>query len=212
MPQLSSLFEDAGANLPFVTRLLVGFSQFTQNFWWVVMVIVVGAALVSYLYIRTPAGRSSWDAFRIHVPIVGKMLQKIYIARFSGMLNTLEKSGLPIVKSLLITANSITNVHYKKALEKAAKDVENGVPLGTSLSHHDYFPLLVIQMIKVGEKTGKLDEVLNKMEGFYRREVDVTAKTLSSLIEPILMVVIGVVIGIVVASVILPIYNLAGAL
>ncbi|TES98148.1 type II secretion system F family protein, partial [Patescibacteria group bacterium] len=95
---------------------------------------------------------------------------------------------------------------------KSSKDVENGVPLGTSLARHPHFPLLVIQMIKVGEKTGKLDEVLDKMEGFYRREVDVTAKTFSSLIEPVLMVIIGIVIGIVVASVILPIYNLAGAL
>ncbi len=212
MPQLSGLFEDAGENLPFVTELLIGFSNFVKDFWWVVILIMAVLGVGSYYYVRTPNGRSNWDLFKIKVPVIGGMLKKIYVARFSGMLQTLERSGIPIVKALLIAANSIANVHYKKALEKAAKDVENGVPLGTSLARHPHFPLLVIQMIKVGEKTGKLDEVLDKMEGFYRREVDVTAKTFSSLIEPVLMVIIGIVIGIVVASVILPIYNLAGAL
>ncbi|MFC1652074.1 type II secretion system F family protein, partial [Patescibacteria group bacterium] len=212
MPQLSGLFEDAGEDLPFVTKFLIGFSNFVQNFWWVVALLILLLGIGLYYYIKTPAGRSNWDLFKIKVPVVGGMLKKIYIARFSGMLQTLERSGIPIVKALLIASNSITNVHYKKALEKAAKDVENGVPLGTSLARHPYFPNLVIQMIKVGEKTGKLDEVLDKMEEFYRREVDVTAKTFSSLIEPVLMVIIGIVIGVVVASVILPIYNLAGAL
>ncbi len=211
MPQLSGLFSEAGANLPFFTKLLIDFSVFIKNFWWLIVLLVLIFGMGGYYYTKTPTGRNSWDSLKIRAPIVGKLVQKIYIARFASLLKTLEKSGLPIVKSLLITANSIPNVHYRKALEKSAKDVENGIPLATSLDKK-YFPLLVIQMVKVGEHTGKLDEVLGKMEEFFGRDVDVAAKTLSSLLEPVLMVIIALGVGAVVASVILPIYNLAGAL
>ncbi len=212
MPQLTSLFEDAGSDLPLITRILIGFSGLVQGYWWVAALIVLLLILFGYSYIKTDNGRKNFDLLKLKLPVVGSLMQKIYIARFSGMLNTLEKSGVPIVKSLLITSNSIGNTHLEAALIKAREDVSNGIPLGTSLSDSPYFPLLVIQMIKVGEKTGELAQVLNKMEDFFAREVDETAKTFSALLEPVLMLIIGLVIGVVVASVILPIYNLAGAL
>jgi type IV pilus assembly protein PilC len=160
-------------------------------------------------YVSTRSGRSNWDRLKINLPIVGDIFRKIYLARFSRNLSTLVMGGIPIIKAMQIIADLINNVIYKEIVLEGVSKISNGKSVSESLMGHPEFPNIVIQMVRVGEQTAELDSILAKMATFYEKEVDTKVSTLTTLLEPIIMIVLGLGVGVLVAGILLPIYNLA---
>jgi type IV pilus assembly protein PilC len=211
VPQLKTLFEQSNIALPWTTKVLMAVSNFFVGYWWILLIIIVVAIFGFRSWITSQEGRRSWDRIKLKIPIFGNLARKIYMVRFNRTLGTLISGGLPILEALEITSEAVGNTVYKEAIEDTAKKVEAGVGIGTSLKKHKDFPVMVSQMVDVGEKTGNVDEILNRLADFYNNEVDAMTKTLSSLLEPILMIIMGVGVGILVASIIMPIYGLVQA-
>ncbi|HEX3095812.1 MAG TPA: type II secretion system F family protein [Patescibacteria group bacterium] len=211
LPNLVGVLKEQNAALPLVSRILIQFTDFFNTFWWMVILVIVGAVIGLRFYIQTVSGRYFWDEFKMKVPIIGTILNRIYLARFARNLSTLVSGGIPIIKSLQIISEIINNVIYRDIMMEAAQQVTNGKTISESLARHKEFPPLVTQMVAVGEQTAQLDTILLKLAMFYEKEVDAQVSTLSSLLEPIIMLVLGLGVGLLVAGVLLPIYNLASA-
>lgn len=210
IPQLKEIFEDAGVRLPWTTRTVLWTSWLIQHYWWT---ILIGLALLStgiYFYIRTKSGRWNFDKLKLRLPLFKQVIQNIYMERFCRTFSLLTFSGVPILDTIKISSKVIGNVIYLKELEAAYKDVERGVPFSVPLSRNpQLFPPMISQMVGVGEKTGKLETILNSLSKYYKEEIDRQIKALASLIEPILIIIIGFGVAIMVFSVIVPIYQIA---
>ncbi len=211
LPNLVSVLKEQNAELPLVSKLLISFTDFFDSFWWVVILVIAGGILAIKAYIGTENGRYVWDRFKMHIPVIGTVLDRIYLARFARNLSTLVTGGIPIIKALQIISEIINNVIYRDILIEVSQQVTNGKSISESLAKYKEFPPLVTQMVGVGEQTAQLDTILLKLATFYEKEVDAKVGTLSSLLEPIIMLILGVAVGILVAGVLLPIYNLASA-
>ena len=211
LPNLVAVLKEQNAELPFVSKILIQFTDFFEVFWWVVILALVGLAVAVRYYVNTRAGRYAWDNIKMKLPVIGQILEKIYLARFARNLATLVAGGIPIIQALRIISEIINNVIYRDILLDVATQVTNGKSVGESLAKYKQFPPLVTQMVKVGEQTAQLDTILLKLATFYEKEVDAKVGMLSSLLEPIIMLILGLGVGILVAGVLLPIYNLASA-
>lgn len=212
IPQLKALFEESGAELPVVTRILLATSDFLVNFWWITLFGLIGIIFSWRAFLKSKKGRKFWDGLKLRIPVLGNFIRNIYMTRFTRTLGTLISSGLPILESLTIVSGTIGNVLYKEEIEKLSKKVESGVDLSTPLKESNLFPTMVSHMVEVGEKTGSIDKVLNRLAKFFDNEVSNTVATLSTLLEPIILVVIGVGVAIFVGAVLLPIYQLASVM
>ena len=209
LPKLTAVLEEQGGELPAVSKGLIAFTKFFDQFWWVV-ILIFGVLIMSVRYfVSTPNGRLAWDRLKIHLPVVGDIFQKIYLARFSRNLSTLIMGGIPIIKAMQIIADLINNTVYKQIVNEAVAKISSGKSISESLSGTQEFPTIVTQMIRVGEQTARLDDILGKMAQFYEKEVDNKVSTLTTLLEPIIMIVLGLGDGVLVAGILLPIYNLA---
>lgn len=211
LPNLISVLKEQNAQLPLVSQILIKFTDFFQVFWWVVLLGLAALVVGVRLYVQSVDGRYVWDSFKMRLPVMGPILEKIYLARFSRNFATLMAGGIPVIQALKIISEIINNVVYRDILLEAAQQVTNGKTISDSLAHHKEFPPLVTQMVRVGEQTAQLDSILLKLAIFYEKEVDAKVATLSSLLEPIIMLVLGLGVGVLVAGVLLPIYNLASA-
>lgn len=210
LPQIETIYQDLGnVEFPLVTRVLLGASNVLAQYWWVVILVIVLVAAFGRQWYRTPSGKSSFDALKFKVPLFGRLYTKLYMARFSRVAASLVGSGIPLLQVLSVSSKAINNVHIENSLAAAAEKVKGGKALSLALRGNKYFPDLVPNMLDIGEKSGQLEEMLNKTADYYEKEVDNEIKTLSTLIEPALMVVIGIFALIVVAAVLLPIYGLA---
>lgn len=209
LPKLTAVLEEQGGELPSISVWLIAFTKFFDKFWWVVLLVLGLVILFIRFYVSTKQGRHQWDRAKIKIPIIGDIFQKIYLARFARNLSTLVMGGIPIIKALQIIADVVNNVIYKEIILDAVKKVSSGKSVSESLSGNPEFPNIVIQMVRVGEQTAELDEILAKMASFYEKEVDTKVATLTTLLEPIIMIVLGLGVGALVAGVLLPIYNLA---
>jgi type IV pilus assembly protein PilC len=211
LPNLVQVLKEQNTELPFVSKILISFTDFFDVYWWVVILAAGGLVLAVRYYINTPSGRYVWDGFKVKLPVIGSVLERIYLARFSRNLSTLVTGGIPIIKALQIIGDIVNNVVYRDILLEAAQQVTNGKSISESLSRHKEFPPLVTQMVGVGEQTAQLDTILLKLAVFYEKEVDAKVATLSSLLEPIIMVILGLGVGVLVGGILLPIYNLASS-
>jgi type IV pilus assembly protein PilC len=198
------------AKLPMLTRIMVGLSN-TMRSWRgaIVFVVIVGLIWALRRIKQTDRGHAAWDRFKLHVPMgIGEIIRKLAVARFSRTLGTLVTSGVPILQAIDITGKAAGNV----VIERAMVDVQNAVKEGQSITGPmekiSVFPPMVTQMISVGEETGSLDTMLNKVADFYEDEVNAAVKSLTSILEPILMMGVGIIVGTVVISMYLPIFNL----
>jgi type IV pilus assembly protein PilC len=210
LPKLVEVLKEQGGQLPFVSRVLISVTDFVGHFWWLIIVTIGCLILGIKYYVDTTPGRYQWDAIKIRLPLVGIMFQQIYLARFARNLATLVAGGIPIIQAIKIISDVVNNVVYRDILLDVAAKVTNGNSISDSLQgHNQEFPPLVTQMVKVGEQSAQLDDILNKLAAFYEREVDTKVQTLSSLLEPVIMIVLGVGVGFLIAGVLLPIYNLA---
>lgn len=208
IPKLTSMYKDFGANLPFMTQLLIDASTFMTQFWWLGLVGIVGGGAGLQAWYRTPSGRRAIDRFLLKVPLLGVLRQKTIITEFSRTLSLLLGAGISLLQGLKIVNDAVGNVVYNEAFEEAAKQVEKGVSLSQALSAYDIFPPILAQMIAVGEQTGKLDEVLGKLSQYYQSETEQAVKNLTAAIEPMLMIFLGIGVGILMIAIIMPIYNL----
>ena len=209
LPNLTAVLEEQGGSLPAISLALIAFTKFFNQFWWLVLLAVAGAILGVRYYISTPAGRRQWDALKIHFPIIGDIFQKIYLARFATNLSTLTMGGIPIIKALQIVSEIINNVVYRDIVISAVDKIKGGRSISEGLMGHPEFPSIVTQMVKVGEQTAQIDVIMGKLGKFYEQEVDTKVATLTTLLEPIIMIVLGIGVGALVAGILLPIYNLA---
>jgi type IV pilus assembly protein PilC len=211
LPQVQTLYEGLpGANLPFITRILLAISTFTIHFWWVVLIVVALLVFFGSRWARTGGGKEFFDKFKMKAPPFGKLFMKMYMARFSRTGTTLVASGVPLIQVLEITGSAVNNVHIQRSIKKAIEKVKGGKALSDSLQNDPNFLSLVPSMIRIGEQSGSLEQMMAKTADYYEREVDDEIKAISTIIEPVLMVVLGVVAFIIVAAVLLPIYGLAG--
>lgn len=211
MPKLTGILRESGAALPVSTRLLIAVSDFLARFWFLLL-LGGGAAAAGLMYaLRLPAGRRVWDTVKLRIPIFGKLFQKIALVRFSRSLYTLVVGGVNLPQALHITADVVGNTVYRDLILKTIKEVEDGNPLATVFLQSSAVPFMVAQMLNVGEKTGRLDHVLERMASFYTREIDNLVRNLVALIEPLVIGMMGVAVGLMVSAIILPLYQLASA-
>jgi type IV pilus assembly protein PilC len=209
LPKLTDVLKEQGGDLPPISKGIIAVTDFFQVYWWVVLLLLAAIVIGLRFLIRTTPGRYQWDAIKIKLPIVGDIFQKVYLARFSRNLATLVAGGIPIIQAIKIIGDIIGNVIYRDIMLIAADQVTNGKSLSESLTGHEEFPPLVTQMVKVGEQTAELDTILTKLAEFYEKEVDAKVSVLSTLLEPLIMIVLGAGVGLLVAGILLPIYNLA---
>ncbi len=211
LPQMIAVLKEAGAALPLTTRILIFTTEALQRYWAVLLVLILGTIAAFRVYIRAPGGRLVWDTLKTRLPIFGKLLRNIYMDRFALNLSTLVAGGIPIVQALQTVAAIVGNRVYQAIILEAAAEVETGKSIAAVFEQQPEIPKLVTQMIKIGEQTGSLDEILAKLAKFYDKEVATTLTTLTTLLEPVIMILLGAAVAIMVAGILLPIYNLASA-
>ena len=211
IPAFAKIFAGFKAELPLMTRVLLGFSDFMVNYWPALLGLVVGAYVVFRVWVGTPPGRYSWDRMKLRIPIAGKIVLKATLARFARSLSIALKSGVPIVQALSVVEEVVDNAYVGQRIEQIRDGVERGESLLRTAVTTGVFTPVVLQMISVGEEAGELDELLREVAEMYQREVEYELKTLSSQIEPILIVLLGVMVLILALGVFLPMWNLGQA-
>jgi type IV pilus assembly protein PilC len=211
LPPLIDVLTQASVELPFTTKILIGTTSVIQGFWWLILIIVIGGAVGIRYYIQTAGGRYIFDNLKIRMPIFGRLFTKIYMARFARNLATLVAGGIPIVKALESVADIVGNEVYREIIMDAATQVRNGKTIASALTSRSEFPAIVAQMTEIGETTGRLQEILDKLAIFYEKEVEAVLRILTTLMEPFIMILLGLAVAVMVAGILLPIYNLAGA-
>lgn len=212
IPQIGKILTDLGgkdAKLPLLTQIMLGISGFMVQFWWLIIIILVGSVIIIRRFLRTPQGKRLFHTMLLRTPVLKNIIIKIAIARFSRTFASLMSAGVSVVEALSVTNGAIGNVAYKELLDESIKGVKNGKQLSETLQGSPLFPDIVSQMLSVGEETGKTDTVLIKVADFYEEEVDVVLESLSSIIEPIMIVVMGSMVGLIAASVMGPIASIA---
>ena len=209
LPQMLSVLQEAGAALPLTTRILMFFTNIFSKYWLLLILGFLGVIAGFVMYIRSSGGRIIWDAFKLKVPILGKLLQKLYMDRFSRNLSTLIAGGIPIVQALDTVAEIVGNSIYREIILEASKEVETGRSIGAVFASRKEMPKIVGQMIEVGEQTGELDVILGKLANFYGKEVENMIATMTNLLEPVIMILLGLAVAVMVAGILLPIYNVA---
>jgi type IV pilus assembly protein PilC len=213
VPVFATLFAGLGVDLPLPTKIVIGLSNFVGSiFGLLIVVAVVGGIIGLKVWYGTKQGRMAIDTLILKLPVLGLVMRKIAVARFTRTLGTLIASGVPILEGLDITAKTSGNAVIEKALTQVRKSLEEGKSLTEPLKESDVFPGMVTQMIAVGEQTGAMDAMLQKIADFYEEEVDAAVKDLLTAIEPIMIVFLGVVVGGVVISMYLPLFSLIGKL
>lgn len=209
VPKLMELFKMGGQELPLTTKILLKASDFAQNSWETVVVMVLLFVLGLYFVHRSKQGRYSIDMFLLYLPIFGSLIRQLMVARFARLLASLINAGVPIVKALEIDANALGNEVYKKRVQFASQDVAQGIPLGENLNGTPFlFPPMVASMILVGEQTAKVNEIAEKIADYYEEEVDTAVASLSKLMEPVILTVMGLMVGFIVSAIMLPIITL----
>ena len=208
IPKLTDLYKEFGASLPLPTRILITISGLSRRFWWLVIAIVVGSIVLLRRYSKSEIGKKQLDAVILRLPVWGKIRQNVILAEFSRTLGLLIGAGIPILDALKIVAGAVDNAVFEQAILTSAKQVERGFPLGVPLSQQKVFPPIVSQMVKTGEETGKLDDVLSKVSHYFESESEHAVKNLTTALEPIILIILAVGVAFLIISIILPIYSL----
>lgn len=209
IPVFEKMFSSMGGELPGPTAMVVGMSKFMQNYWWIIGGIVMAFIVALKTFLKTEKGRWMFDAALLRAPIIGPVLKKVAVAKFSRTLSTMMSSGVPILEGLNIVSKTAGNVVIEAALLKTRQSISEGQSIAEPLAESGIFPPMVVQMIAVGEATGALDVMLNKIADFYDDEVDTAVAGMTALIEPVMMVFLGGVVGGMIIAMYLPIFKMA---
>lgn len=212
VPQVEKLYEDLKKPLPLLTQVMVSTADFAITYWWLVIIILVAGIYFFVQWLKTSGGIRAMDIFKLNVPLFGVMFRKLYMARLARTGQTLLATGVAMLDMLRITSEAVNNTVIGESIDRAAEKVKGGKALSSSLQTEDYILPLVPQMIKIGEQSGKIDEMMGKTAQVYEDELDEEIKTISTAIEPVLMVILAVVAGGMVGAILLPIYSLVNSI
>jgi len=212
LPKFKGIFETMGLELPLTTRLMLNSSEYIRTYWYIALVVLAGSVILVKALARTEKGKYAIDAAKLRLPVFGDLMLKTSVSRFARTFGTLISSGVPVLRALEIVADTAGNRVVSDTVARAAISIKEGEKISTPLFGSKLFPVMVTQMIAVGEETGRLDQMLVKVSNFYDEEVDTTLKSLTSLIEPLMIVGLGFIVGFIAVSVISPIYSLVGSL
>lgn len=209
VPKLTDVMAETGGELPMATKIMIAVSGFLTVYWWMALIMLVGLA-VGFKFVRkVPAGKAIFDSVLLKLPVFGKLFQRIFLVRFTRSLQTLLVGGVNISKGLSISAEIVSNDVYQKLILATKKEVEDGNSISSVFLESKQVPIMVSQMMSIGEKTGRLDVILMRITDFYTREINNIVANLMTLMEPIIMVVLGIGVGMMVAAIIMPMYNMA---
>lgn len=213
IPRLAEILKESGQDIPIFTQIIISVSDFFVNYGFILLIFIFLFGIWIWQSFRTQKGKVYMDTTRLSIPVVGTLYRRLYLSRIADNLNTMLISGIPIIRSIDITSEVVSSFVYRKILKQVAEDVKSGLSMSASFEKYpDQIPGIMVQMIKVGEETGSLGEILKTLATFYKREVDDAVDTLVGLIEPIMIVVLGLGVGILLISVLVPIYNMAGGI
>ncbi len=208
VPKMTAMYEDFGADLPGPTQVLINISNFFATQWYIVLGFVFLGGFVFRAWHRTAQGQYQFDQLLLKVPVFGNLRQKVLVTEFARTLSLLVSAGISLLEALDIVIGGIDNLVYRRAVQEARQDVEKGRSLSHSLEKSAVFPVLLPQMVAVGEETGQLDEVLTKLATYYERESEYAIKGLTTALEPLIMIVLGIGVGFLIVAIVMPIYNL----
>ncbi|QQS20761.1 MAG: type II secretion system F family protein [Candidatus Moraniibacteriota bacterium] len=212
LPKLTVMIKDLGVEVPWYTQIMMSVGDFMNAYWWAVALIILGFIGGLLFYARTDDGQKEWNYLQLKLPVIGTLLRYVYISRFADNLSALLASGIPVVRALHIVSDVVGNVVYQSVILRAADEVKTGKTISSVFSRSPEIPPIVSRMIAIGEETGKMNHVLDSTSRFYSQEVDNMTRNLTSLLEPVLIVILGIGVGILVVSVIMPIYNITGSI
>jgi type II secretory pathway component PulF len=210
VPQLTVVIKDLGVEVPWYTAMVISVGDFMNQYWWAIAIVILGIILGFVYYLKSSQGRMEWDRMKPRLPLVGEIYVDLYVARFADNLSVLLTSGIPIITALKITGSIINNYVYQEIFERAAEEVKNGGYMSNVFLRTYRIPPIVSQMIKIGEESGQVDTVLAHIAKFYEDETETKARSLSTIIEPVLMILVGIAVGFLAFSVLMPIYDIAG--
>ncbi|MEE9911965.1 MAG: type II secretion system F family protein [Deltaproteobacteria bacterium] len=209
IPVFQKMFEGAGSELPGPTAVVIAMSEFAQNYWWAILAVIIVLAIAFQQFYKTQKGRWTVDSAMLRAPVFGPVFKKVAVAKFSRTMATMMSSGVPILEGLNIVSKTAGNVVVEDALMKTRQSISEGQSIAEPLSASGIFPPMVVQMIAVGEATGALDSMLNKIADFYDDEVDAAVEAMTSLLEPAMMVFLGGIVGGMLIAMYLPIFKIA---
>jgi len=209
VPKIAAIFSEGGRELPFLTMVVIGISDFLVAYWLYIIGAMIALAFGVIAIGKTKKGRYAFDLLLINIPIFGPLLRKAILSRFCRSLGNLLISGIPIIKGLNINAKGLGNEVYRMRVEMAAEDIAQGIPLGESLRDSPEFPAMMVQMIAVGEQTAQLDNISGKIAEYYEDEVDAAVAGMSKVLEPLILIVVGVVVGGIIAAIMMPILQMS---
>jgi general secretion pathway protein F len=208
IPKITKIFEDTQVTLPWTTKVLMAFSTFVSNWWWALVLLAAAGAWGFLRWKETPPGRARWDRFKLTVPVFGRLIRTIAIGRFSRTLATLLKSGVPLLSAMDIVKNIVGNVRLAEVIEQARTAIAEGESIAAPLKRSGEFPPLVHHMVAIGERSGSLEEMLGNVADAYEDQVETTVAALTSLMEPLMIVMMGAVVTFIVFSVLMPILQI----
>ncbi len=212
IPTFASMFAKFNADLPLMTQILIATSNFFVNYWWLLILMLVGAIIGFKRYLNTVTGRYKWDKYKLKIPLVGDILQRTLLARYSQCLAMVLRSGVPMTTGLSLTAHAVDNSYMEKAIITMRQDIEKGDSLLRVSRASELFSQLVLQMVAVGEETGRVDELLQEAADYYEREVDYDLRSLTAKIEPILTVFVAIMVLILALGIFMPMWNMMSAI
>ncbi len=212
IPRISKILTDSGQELPIYTKIVIGLSDFFTNYIGLIAIFLALGGSVFWQFKKTEVGRRAFDEFKLSIPFIGDLYQKLFLTRVCDNLSTMLASGISMVQALEVTSEVVDNDVYKEIIDNTLIDVKGGRSFADAISEYPEIPGILSQMSKVGEETGKLGEILGTLSTFYQREVNNSVDTLIGLIEPAMIVLLGLGVGVLLASVLMPIYNLTGSI
>jgi len=213
MPSIVDLIKETNSNPPFFTVMMLNFYQFLGSYWWSIIIVVFLVVIALVYYFKTKEGRKNYNKISLKIPFLGGLLKKIFLTRFCSNVSTLITAGISINKALSITADTVNNIVYKSIIFEIEKEVSEGEKMSSVMvKHKDYFPPFVVQMIRVGEETGKLSKTLMEVVNFYQKEIKRSIDLFSSLLEPIMIIFLGGIVAMLAISVLSPLYGALGTI
>ena len=211
VPVFTQMFERFDTELPIMTRVLIGTSNFFVNYWWLLIIVIVGGVFAVKQYVNSTNGRLKWDKFKLKLPVVGSIIERSLLSRYSRSFSMILRAGVPLTAGLSLTADAVDNAHMQKRIKEMRQGIEKGESLLRVSKNSELFSTLVLQMIAVGEETGRLEPLLEESADYYEREVDFDLKSLTAKIEPILIGFVAVMVLILALGIFTPMWNMMSA-
>ena len=211
VPVFTQMFERFDTELPIMTRVLIGTSNFFVNYWWLLIIVIVGGIFAVKQYVNSTNGRLKWDKFKLKLPVVGSIIERSLLSRYSRSFSMILRAGVPLTAGLSLTADAVDNAHMQKRIKEMRQGIEKGESLLRVSKNSELFSTLVLQMIAVGEETGRLEQLLEESADYYEREVDFDLKSLTAKIEPILIGFVAVMVLILALGIFTPMWNMMSA-